>query len=87
MTDTTVPVIGSNLTQLSRAGIYAGQVWGRIQTGAILDPFDDAVGAIALAGVSAIGHGNKFWLQAAQAVNVLPQGVFHLAGARREELE
>jgi hypothetical protein len=45
------------------------------------------MGAIALAGVRAIGHRDKLRLQAAQAIDGFPQGLLHFTGARRKEFK
>ncbi len=69
MADTVVPVILSDSAQLIAAGIDTGQVRRCFQTGSLFNAFDDAVGAIALARVRAIGYRNKLRFQTAQAID------------------
>ena len=75
MADTVVPVILSDSAQLIAAGIDTGQVRRCFQTGSLFNAFDDAVGAIALARVRAIGYRNKLRFQTAQAIDGFPQGL------------
>ena len=85
--NTVVPVILSNRAQLVAAGVNTGQMRYGFQTGAIFNAFNDAVRTVTFAGVGAIGDRDKFWLQAAQTVDRVPQGLLHFTGARREKLE
>ncbi len=87
MTDAVVPVILGDGTQFVAGGVDTGQMRRGFQTGTILDAFDDAVRAVALAGVRTVGHRDKFRLQTAQAIDRGPQGLLHFTGARREKFK
>ena len=87
MANSAIPVIFSNGTQLIAAGIDTGQMRGGFQTGTLFNTFDNAMGAVTFTGVSAVGHGDKLRLQAAQAIDGFPEGLLHFTGTRRKEFK
>ena len=87
MTNPAIPVILGDSTQLVTGGVDTGQMRRRFQTGSVFNAFNNAVRTVTLAGVRAVGHGDKFRFQAAQAIDRAPEGLLHFTGARREKFK
>ena len=82
-----IPVVLGNGAQFITGGVDTGQVRRRFQTGSVFNALNDAVRAVTLTGVGAVGHGDELRLEAAQAIDRAPQGLLHFTGARREKFK
>lgn len=69
MTDTALPVILCDLTQLLAGSINTSQMRRSFQSGTLFDRLDNAVSTVTFARVCAISNRNKLGFQVALAVN------------------